>query len=136
MYDTGANARAFTEALGSEIAHFRRRRKMSREELADAAGISPSTMGRVEREGPKDVSDTWKLARALGVSLEDLIRRAEEGARLGTLDIAFSDVDVELDVQPGIERLDRARRDTRPAKTEDETQQLEDQAARDEDTGA
>ena len=133
MYDTGPDACAFTEALGSEIRHFRSRLKLSREELADASGISASTIGRIEREGPKDVSDTWKIARALGVPLEKLIKRAEEGAQIGRIDYSFGDAPAEHEPEAdaALAVLDDAVRRTRPARTRDEMRQLDDQAAHD-----
>jgi DNA-binding XRE family transcriptional regulator len=73
---------ALLEALGHEIRYWRMRRKMSRAELAAAVGISETTMGRAERDGPADVGDTWKIANALGISFPDLVRRAEEAVGL------------------------------------------------------
>lgn len=90
MYDTGAGARAFAEALGAEIGYWRKRRGLTRGELAERAGISETTMGRVEREGPKDVSDTWRLAKALGIPFADLVRRAEEAAEMSELDFGLA----------------------------------------------
>lgn len=86
MDDTGISARAFTEALGSEIAYWRRRRGISRSELAARAELSESTMGRIEREGPKDVADTWRIAQALNIAFVDLVRRAEEAVTMSVLD--------------------------------------------------
>ncbi|WP_395659136.1 helix-turn-helix domain-containing protein [Nocardioides sp.] len=77
MRDPQSGAAAFTAALGAEIAYWRKRRAMTRSELATAACFSASTMGRIEREGPKDVADTWRLAQALGVPLSTLVERAE-----------------------------------------------------------
>lgn len=69
-------------ALGQEIRAWRQRRKLTRDQLAEQAGISPTTLGRIERDGPVDVGDTWRLARALGIGLPDLVRRAEEAVAL------------------------------------------------------
>ncbi len=84
MPETDEAAAAFLKALGAEIRSWRLRRAMSREELAAEADISPTTLGRIERQGPVDVGDTWRIARALGVSLEVLIARTEEA-------LAFAD---------------------------------------------
>lgn len=84
MNDSGLNARAFAEALGAEIGYWRKRRGMTRGALAEAAGVSETTMGRIEREGPKDVTDTWRIATALGLELSALIERAEQAAKMST----------------------------------------------------
>lgn len=78
--------RAMLLVLGSEIRAWRMRRGLSREELAGLAGISATTLGRIERDGPVDVGDTFRLANALGVGLPDLVRRAEETLTLDETD--------------------------------------------------
>ncbi|TCJ23052.1 helix-turn-helix domain-containing protein [Nocardioides jejuensis] len=77
---TDNESAALTRALGAEIRHWRNIRKMSRAQLAALVGISDTTMGRIEREGPVDVTNTWSIAAALRVPLADLVRRAEEAA--------------------------------------------------------
>lgn len=122
MYDSGTSARAFTEALGAEISHWRRLRKMTREQLAEAAGVSPTTMGRIEREGPKDVADTWRLATALKVPLVDLVRRAEEAASMSELPF---EQDVDL-----FQRVSDMTDPNLPPRSREAMQQLDDVAAR------
>lgn len=142
---------AFTEALGAEIEYWRKRRGLSRDELAAKAGISKSTMGRVERDGPKDVSDTWRLAEALDIPFLELAKRAEESAglvvdhampgsegdhlRLLTEEdaaVLASYPDDDEEVSAALEVLNRALRDTRPGTSDRRKamQQVEDQAAR------
>lgn len=67
-------------ALGAELRSWRQRRGMSREELAADAGISASTIGRIEREGPVDVGHSLAIARVLDVPLSTLVERAEADA--------------------------------------------------------
>ena len=69
-------------ALGQEIQSWRKRRRLTRDHLAELAGISTTTMGRIEREGPVDVEVTWRIADALQVGFADLVRRAEEAVTL------------------------------------------------------
>ncbi|WP_228941805.1 helix-turn-helix domain-containing protein [Nocardioides sp. Leaf374] len=82
MPDKDEATEALLKALGEEIRSWRLRRKMTRGDLAGQVGISETTMGRIEREGPADVGDTWRIARELGISFPDLVRRAEEAAAL------------------------------------------------------
>lgn len=135
MDDSDSTARAFTEALGSEIVYWRKRRGMSRDKLADEAGISGSTMGRIERDGPKDVTDTWRIAEALGLTFHDLVRRAEEAVALDRQAHTHERL-LEEDVEEAdraVKRLDEHARRTRPARTREEMQQMEPDAARNED---
>jgi transcriptional regulator with XRE-family HTH domain len=80
---------ALATAMGQEIAYWRRRREMSRDELAALLGRSRNTVGRYERgETMPDVSETWAIADALGVTLSHLISRVEDALRA---DIAAND---------------------------------------------
>ncbi|MGH3631496.1 MAG: helix-turn-helix domain-containing protein [Sciscionella sp.] len=85
MSDDSVSERAFLRALGSEVRAWRERRGLSREELAVAAGISASTLGRIERGDPSSkagMGDTLRPARVLRVDfVGDLVRRAEEVAQ-------------------------------------------------------
>lgn len=108
MYDTSASAQAFAEALGAEIAYWRKRRGMSRPELAELAGISATTVGRIEREGPKDVSDTWRLAKVLNVPLQTMVERAEQAAQMSLLD--FGEEERDAAIRRGISARRRAPR--------------------------
>lgn len=82
MAGMGMPEQAVLRALGNEIRAWRNSRGLSREQLAEMAGLSASTIGRTERDGPVSVSDTWRIADALGVGLSDLVRRAEEAVNL------------------------------------------------------
>jgi transcriptional regulator with XRE-family HTH domain len=77
---------AFLRALGNEVRLWRQERRLSREELAARAGISPSTLGRIERASgaATSVGDVWRLATSLGIDFTDLVRRAEDAAVLAS----------------------------------------------------
>lgn len=82
---TEQQARDFAVALGAEVSTWRKRRKLTRAELADRVGSSETTIGRIER-GSEDsaVATTliWRIAAALGLSFADLVRRAEDAMAL------------------------------------------------------
>lgn len=74
-------------ALGDEIAYWRRRRGLTRDELGAIVGTSGNTVGRWERgDTTPDVPQTWATANALRIDLTTLIERAETSARLGSRD--------------------------------------------------
>lgn len=87
MSDIRTPEEEFLVAIGGEIGAWRKRRDLSRDELAKAAGISSSTLGRVERGEGTDLASAWRLAQALNVPLTDLVRRAED-----SLNLDFSDM--------------------------------------------
>jgi transcriptional regulator with XRE-family HTH domain len=64
----------FTVLDGHRLRHSRRQRGLSREQLADRAGISPATVGRLERQpaAPCRSRTLGRLARALGEEPERL----------------------------------------------------------------
>lgn len=72
------------KAVGDELAYWRRRRGMSRAELAKKVDRSANTIGRWERgDTMPDVSETWRVADALGVSVGTLMTRAEQALEAG-----------------------------------------------------
>lgn len=82
---TEQEARDFLTALGSEIAIWRKRRGLSRADLARKVDVSETTIGRIERGGPDAAaatSDVWRIATALGLSFSDLVHRAETAQEL------------------------------------------------------
>lgn len=82
---TEQDARDFMVALGAEITAWRKRRRLTRAQLASRVGLSETTIGRIERGGTDAAvatSDVWRIARALGLAFSDLVRRAEEAERL------------------------------------------------------
>jgi transcriptional regulator with XRE-family HTH domain len=60
--------RWFTVLDGHRLRHLRRQRRLSREQLAGQAGISPATVARLERQpaAPCRRRTLGRLARALG----------------------------------------------------------------------
>ncbi len=90
---TEQDARDFLAALGAEIAHWRRVRKMTREQLAALVGVSASTLGRIERADEATsvpTPDVWRIAHHLGLNFSDLVRRAEEANELSEAGSSFA----------------------------------------------
>lgn len=68
-----------TLALGKVIAALREKRSMTQTELAQASGLSQSSVSRLEAgRATPDIFELKKIAGALGVSTEELERRAEQ----------------------------------------------------------
>ena len=91
-------------AIGAEIAYWRRRRGLSRPELGAMVGKSLNTIGRWERGNTMpDVSETWKVAKALGVDLSTLIARAQDAAQQDSVVLGelFGTGDIGPDVPDG-----------------------------------
>jgi transcriptional regulator with XRE-family HTH domain len=68
-------------AIGNTVRHFRKKKGVSQEDLAEAAGLHRTYVGMIER-GEKNITvlSATRIAKALGVSLSALIR-ASEGKR-------------------------------------------------------
>jgi transcriptional regulator with XRE-family HTH domain len=65
-------------ALGEAIRKLRAKRKVTQEEIAAGAGITPATLSLIERGQANPTWDTTrKLAVALGVSISELAKLAE-----------------------------------------------------------
>ena len=80
---SGSNAQSFRKALGDHLRSARRRSRLSVEELADKAKLTPDLLKRVERGEAPDLTllDLGALAAALGVDVMDLgRRRGQRGA--------------------------------------------------------
>lgn len=79
--------------LGERIRELRKVRKMSQEELAYKAGISPAHLGQIERALKNPTIDTIdQISRALDVPLSDLFRT----------DIGY---EIELETSPVISKI-------------------------------
>jgi transcriptional regulator with XRE-family HTH domain len=67
---------SFAQQFGKRIRRARETRGMTQSELADAADVGANYVPRLERgEMVPSVEAAWRLARALGVSLDDLCGR-------------------------------------------------------------
>jgi transcriptional regulator with XRE-family HTH domain len=65
-------------AFDQILSTLRRARKLSQEELAKAIGVHTNVLGRYERGGTKpSIEVAAKIAEALGVSLDQLVGRAD-----------------------------------------------------------
>ena len=61
--------------FGNSVRQFRKQAKLTQEQLAEAAGISPYYVGQIERgEASPSLSVADDLAQALGIPLCDLFR--------------------------------------------------------------
>jgi len=72
------SAKAFARTMGAVIARLRSERGWSLEDLADEAGRHRTYLGLIERgERHLSVASAFRFAQALGLSLSDLVHRAE-----------------------------------------------------------
>lgn len=69
---------AIQEGIGRAIRLHRVRRDLRQYQLADAAGIAPTRLCRIERgRTMPNLAELVRLGQALGVSAADLIREGE-----------------------------------------------------------
>jgi transcriptional regulator with XRE-family HTH domain len=64
----------------SRLERWRKRRVLSQAELAERSGVHVATIKRIEAGHPAHPRTIRKLAEALGVSPEDLVKPAEAEA--------------------------------------------------------
>lgn len=80
---TGVACSPTTRDMGRAIRVLRRQRGLSIEALAFAAGLHPTYLSGIEREGRNpSLLKLWALAEALGVSLGQMVGIAEAQARV------------------------------------------------------
>jgi len=73
-----ADAESINENLGRRVKKLRADRGWSLEELASASGVSRSMLSEIERERANPtLSVTYRIARAFGLTLQDLIESAD-----------------------------------------------------------
>lgn len=76
-----ASPEAINENLGKRVRKLRADRGWSLEELATASGVSRSMLSEVEREKANPtLTVTFRIARAFGMTLQELIESAETSA--------------------------------------------------------
>ena len=81
-----ATADAINEDLGRRVKKLRGDRGWSLEELASASGVSRSMLSEIERERANPtLSVTYRIARAFGLSLQDLLESADSASTIQTL---------------------------------------------------
>lgn len=79
-------ADAINEDLGRRVKKLRGDRGWSLEELASASGVSRSMLSEIERERANPtLSVTYRIARAFGLSLQDLIESADSASTIQTI---------------------------------------------------
>lgn len=92
---------AFLGVLGSEIKVWRKRRGLTRPDLAARVGLSDSTMGRIERgDTLPGLEDTRKIAGELGLKLSELVARAESAADLANGGITITRIEDAEELPP------------------------------------
>ncbi len=80
---TAADAESINEDLGRRVKKLRGDRGWSLEELASASGVSRSMLSGIERERANPtLSVTYRIARAFGLSLQDLIESADSASSI------------------------------------------------------
>jgi transcriptional regulator with XRE-family HTH domain len=83
---TPADTESINEDLGRRVKKLRRDRGWSLEELASASGVSRSMLSEIERERANPtLSVTYRIARAFGLSLQDLIESADSASSIQTI---------------------------------------------------
>lgn len=76
-----ASPEAINENLGRRVKKLRADRGWSLEELANASGVSRSMLSEIEREKANPtLTVTFRIARAFGLTLQELIESAEASA--------------------------------------------------------
>ena len=76
-----ASPEALNENLGKRVKKLRADRGWSLEELATASGVSRSMLSEIEREKANPtLTVTFRIARAFGLTLQELIESAEASA--------------------------------------------------------
>lgn len=79
-------AESINEDLGRRVKKLRGDRGWSLEELASASGVSRSMLSEIERERANPtLSVTYRIARAFGLSLQDLIESADSASTIQTI---------------------------------------------------
>lgn len=79
-------ADAINEDLGRRVKKLRGDRGWSLEELAAASGVSRSMLSEIERKRANPtLSVTYRIARAFGLSLQDLIESADSASAILTI---------------------------------------------------
>ena len=78
-----ADAESINENLGRRVKKLRADRGWSLEELAAASGVSRSMLSEIERERANPtLSVTYRIARAFGLALQDLIESADSASSI------------------------------------------------------
>ena len=81
-----ADAESINEDLGRRVKKLRRDRGWSLEELASASGVSRSMLSEIERQRANPtLSVTYRIARAFGLSLQDLLQSADSASSIQTI---------------------------------------------------
>jgi len=81
------SATATAPAVGHMLQTLRLSRSLTLDHLARISGVSKSVLSQIERDRTNPTLGTlWRLAEALGVEIEDLLRRRKTSAGINILD--------------------------------------------------
>jgi transcriptional regulator with XRE-family HTH domain len=88
---TTRKKKAEPSATAPEVGHVLQALRLSRnltlDDLARNSGVSKSVLSQIERDRTNPTLGTlWRLAQALGVEIEDLLRRRRKSAGISVLD--------------------------------------------------
>ncbi|MGW2591941.1 helix-turn-helix domain-containing protein [Streptomyces sp. NPDC001515] len=73
--DPSAEQLAYRRRVGDQIRHARQLANVTQQELAERAGLEKQTISLIENGHSSPLLDTlWRLARALGATVPDLVR--------------------------------------------------------------
>lgn len=77
--DSGANVQTVSEAVAARIREYRKKRKLSLDELSRRAGVSKGMLVEIEKcAANPSIAILCKIAAALGVSVADVVNVASE----------------------------------------------------------
>lgn len=97
---------SINEDLGRRVKKLRSDRGWSLEELAAASGVSRSMLSEIERERANPtLSVTYRIARAFGLALQDLLESADSASAIQTIRASESSQIFRKDAQCQIRTL-------------------------------
>lgn len=67
------------------VRDLRKAQKLTQHQLADRAGVSQSTVSRIEKHGDTKIGEVYQVARALGTTLTALIAEVSPAPNLDLL---------------------------------------------------
>lgn len=86
IISTVPDAESINEDLGRRVKKLRGDRGWSLEQLAAASGVSRSMLSEIERQRANPtLSVTYRIARAFGLTLQDLIESADSASTIQTI---------------------------------------------------
>ncbi|RED54252.1 helix-turn-helix domain-containing protein [Aestuariispira insulae] len=73
-------------SVGKTINKLRKERQMTLDQLASVSGVSKSMLSQIERDETNPTLATiWRLAEALGQTIDSLLRHGEQGSQMSVI---------------------------------------------------